>query len=290
MSEERLEGFMKAWLEAESAELPNAPPGRTPSCLTFHEAFEAAEHGADHALDADKQAHVRQCEYCEGLLGLFNSVLAEPPPGEDPVTAEAEMEMQEVAGAMAEESVPAEEEPERVTPGPRSVRTLRGLGLGADDLGRRLMMAAGETWETVSEALVRLAEPLEVFMPSQGGLATEPAGTLGAAVLGPEPEYPDQVQATVTLPETNTTIELVFGRAGALEEVDLRGRESRAVTVDERTGWQLKFVRDTGEEVRAAWLEPGEEVTIPRVEGGSFVLSLLDEDRGTAYEIPIVIA
>lgn len=151
------------------------------------------------------------------------------------------------------------------------------------------MMAAGETWETVSEALVRLAEPLEVFMPSQGGLATEPAGTRGAAVLGPEPEYPDQVQATVTLPETNTTIELVFGRAGALEEVDLRVRESRAVTVDERTGWQLKFVRDTGEEVRAAWLEPGEEVTIPRVEGGSFVLSLLDEDSGTAYEIPIVI-
>lgn len=148
-------------------------------------------------------------------------------------------------------------------------------------------MAIRESWERISEELVRLKDPVELFVPSGGGLSREPVEARRGAAVAELGQLPNQVEATLAIPEADTMIELVFTRGGGLPEVDLRIRRSGLAISDREQAWQLIFRRDTGEEVRAAWLEPGEEVTIPRVEGGDFVLSLFNEELATTYEILI---
>ncbi len=158
---------------------------------------------------------------------------------------------------------------------------------------RRGRMDTDSVWDKLESSLSRLKEAISLQLPAEGGLSFEPVVAAAGApsrlrrrAATAQGEAGDEfvAEAQLDMPEIEGTLEIRFVRLGAASEVSLLLRSMhRAGDV------RINFRTHTGQEVRAAWLMPGDEVCIPQVPGGNYVIRVHDRAQVVTYEIPLMV-
>lgn len=250
MSDRAFTAAIKKWWEREAQRLRrDRPLPRTDGCLSWQQAYRLAGGGSEDALPEATRRHVGQCQHCRRLVRAFEAALGDVP-----------VAKQRGDSAMSEPGI----------------------------------------WESVREGVHRLKGALEISLTGAAGAGTRP--TLAYAWRGAEDEEgqeppladveqssPSSLKTGLEFPELGVGLELEVERTEPSMQVSVQARPYFPDTEVRCEDIRVVFRRSSGEEMMACWLGEGDEMTIPRVDGGQFVFVITSPDVPSIYEIPLAV-
>jgi hypothetical protein len=166
-------------------------------------------------------------------------------------------------------------------------------------------MSAESAWQKVSDNVRRLAKDLEITLGGGGPATAEPAmqfrwrdrsqaaggarideGAAGA-VADIEQQTPTSMSTSLDFPELGAGLELEIEQELPEMSVTINVRPIYPEVEVEQEGEFRVIYRRDDEDRMACWIGRGDEITIPNVEEGQFVLVVVGRDVPCIYEIPL---
>ena len=143
-----------------------------------------------------------------------------------------------------------------------------------------------EMWQRTKEGALRLIAPVDVYIPEGGGVQFEPAPALrGLTAVAGE----TQMDVPIVLPQGRVGVELAFERVGEDPTVTVKVGPTALGDSSSSQQFHIAFRDSSGALKRTAVMSPGDELALPYVGAGHYVMALEVPDAELACEIPIVI-